>query len=78
MPDLFESFWLYPKPLPEVLPGPKLAPFTATARADINFIYQLSSPSVDANGIVWMVTINSSPRYYALKMVRRHHWPGER
>jgi hypothetical protein len=53
-----------PKPLPQV-PGPKLAPFTRTAHASIQFIKELGEPGAD--GHVWEVRIRGQP--YALKMV---------
>jgi hypothetical protein len=59
-----------PKPLPR-LPGPKLVPFTPTARADIEFITQLGNPDVDMDSHVWKVHINGATPYYALKMVSR-------
>lgn len=59
-----------PRPLPPV-PGPKLAPFTPTARADIEFIKQLGDPDVDMDAHVWKVRINGATPYYALKMVSR-------
>jgi hypothetical protein len=55
-------------PLPQV-PGPKLAPFTATARADIEFIKELGNPNVNMDALVWTVRINGDPTVYALKMV---------
>ncbi|KAH6842735.1 kinetochore Sim4 complex subunit FTA2-domain-containing protein [Chaetomium sp. MPI-CAGE-AT-0009] len=55
------------KPLPQV-PGPKLAPFTPTGRADIQFITQLGDPDSNKDGRVWEVRINGSGPHYALKM----------
>lgn len=57
-----------PKPLPRA-PGPKLAPFTPTARADIEFVQELGNPEIDRDGRVWKVRINGSQRYFALKLV---------
>lgn len=57
-----------PKALPQV-PGPKLAPFTPTAYADIEFIEELGNPVVDMDARVWKVRINGAAPYYALKMV---------
>ena len=57
-----------PAPLPQA-PGPKLAPFTPTARARIEFIEQLGDPEVNQDGHVWKVRINGGRRFYALKMV---------
>ncbi|KAK3292461.1 kinetochore Sim4 complex subunit FTA2-domain-containing protein [Chaetomium fimeti] len=53
--------------LPQV-PGPKLVPFTPTARAAIQFIKELGDPSSDKDGRVWEVRINRSGPHYALKM----------
>ncbi|KAL2023277.1 hypothetical protein VTK56DRAFT_3015 [Thermocarpiscus australiensis] len=53
-----------PPPLPGV-PGPKLAPFTATARAEIEFVECLGHPK-DKDAYVWKVEIDGS--LYALKM----------
>ncbi|KAK4033492.1 hypothetical protein C8A01DRAFT_40060 [Parachaetomium inaequale] len=58
-----------PKPLPQ-LPGPKLAPFTPTAHAEIEFVEELGSPAVDMDSFVWKVRINGSTSFYALKMFR--------
>jgi serine/threonine protein kinase len=58
-----------PKPLPQV-PGPKLAPFTPTAHADIEFIRQLGDPKNNLEGHVWEVKINGMAPNFALKMVR--------
>jgi serine/threonine protein kinase len=58
-----------PKPLPQV-PGPKLAPFTPTARADIEFIRELGDPENNLEGHVWEVKINGMAPNLALKMVR--------
>ncbi|KUI60277.1 hypothetical protein VP1G_07510 [Cytospora mali] len=57
-----------PPSLPQV-PGPKLAPFTPTAYAEINFMKPLGS-SKDQEGHVWKVKING--RDYALKMVTQY------
>lgn len=57
-----------PKSLPQAL-GPKLAPFTPTAYADIEFIEQLGDPSSNKDGHVWKVKINGTEPFYALKMV---------
>jgi hypothetical protein len=54
-------------PLPQV-PGPKLAPFTPTARADIEFVEELGNPAIDMDGFVWKVKINGTASFYALKM----------
>lgn len=59
-----------PVPLPRV-PGPKLAPFTPNARANIEFIEFLGEDyNVDSQ--VWKVKITGGgqPRLFALKMVR--------
>ncbi|KAL2164002.1 hypothetical protein VTH06DRAFT_3216 [Thermothelomyces fergusii] len=56
-----------PKPLPQV-PGPKLAPFTPTARADIEFIWELAGFNDSADSTVWEVRINGTDTRYALKM----------
>jgi hypothetical protein len=56
------------KALPRV-PGPKLAPFTPTAHADIEFIEELGNPAVDMDAFVWKVRINGMASHYALKMV---------
>ncbi|AEO63500.1 uncharacterized protein THITE_2039418 [Thermothielavioides terrestris NRRL 8126] len=58
-----------PKPLPQV-PGPKLAPFTRTATATIQFIQELGNPEQDMDGRVWKVNIQE--KEYALKMFRFH------
>jgi hypothetical protein len=58
-----------PNPLPRV-PGPKLAPFTPTAFAGIEFVEELGNPAVDMDSFVWKVRINGEGPYYALKMVR--------
>lgn len=55
--------------LPRV-PGPKLAPFTPTAFADIEFVEELGDPAVDVDSFVWEVRINGEEPSYALKMVR--------
>ncbi len=55
-----------PLPLPQ-LPGPKLAPFTATGYADIEFIRELGD-SNHMDSFVWKVRIDG--RDYALKMVK--------
>jgi hypothetical protein len=57
-----------PKPLPQV-PGPKLAPFTPTAHAEIVFDEQLGDPENNLEGYVWKVKINGKAPYFALKMV---------
>ncbi|KAH6846996.1 kinetochore Sim4 complex subunit FTA2-domain-containing protein [Chaetomium sp. MPI-CAGE-AT-0009] len=54
-----------PKPLPQV-PGPKLAPFTRTGHAVIQFVKELGSPGAD--GRVWEVKIKG--KAYALKMFK--------
>ncbi|KAK3295066.1 kinetochore Sim4 complex subunit FTA2-domain-containing protein [Chaetomium fimeti] len=59
----------HPKPLPQ-LPGPKLAPFTPTAHAEIEFIHELGDPTVDLDSFVWKVRINGVAPYYALKIFR--------
>ncbi len=56
------------EPLPR-LPGPKLAPFTPSASAEIEFIEQLGKPAIDMDSFVWKVRINGMPTCYALKMV---------
>lgn len=62
-----------PEPLPQV-PGPKLAPFTSTAYADIEFIEELGNPDNDVHSHVWKVKINRTDTYYALKMVCSSGW----
>ncbi|KAH6842894.1 kinetochore Sim4 complex subunit FTA2-domain-containing protein [Chaetomium sp. MPI-CAGE-AT-0009] len=62
-----------PKALPQV-PGPKLAPFTPTAYADIEFIEELGNPAVDMDAYVWKVRINGTD--YALKIFRFHSAAG--
>jgi hypothetical protein len=57
-----------PKALPRV-PGPKLAPFTPTAHAEIEFIEELGNPAVDIDAFVWKARINGMASYYAFKMV---------
>lgn len=57
------------KPLPPI-PGPRLAPFSPTAYADIQFIEELGNPKVDADSHVWKVKINGQDGEYALTMVR--------
>ena len=42
-----------PPPLPTI-PGPKLAPFTTNARAEIEFLGNLGSHA-DKDGLVWKV-----------------------
>ncbi len=59
-------------PLPQ-LPGPKLAPFTPSARADIEFIQEIGNRARDKDSIVWKVRINGSEQCYALKMVHPRH-----
>lgn len=54
-----------PVPLPQV-PGPKLAPFTPDAHAEIKFIENLGNPD-DLDSQVWKAEINGT--VYALKMV---------
>ena len=66
-----------PGPLPRV-PGPKLAPFTRTAFADIEFVKELGDPDVDMDSFVWKVRINGEEPYYALKMVRNSRSGGTR
>lgn len=56
-----------PAPLPRV-PGPKLAPFTPDARADIEFVEFLGHED-DADSQVWKVKINGAV-LFALKAVR--------
>lgn len=56
-----------PLPLPRVS-GPKLAPFTPTARADIEFVKFLGREN-DVDSQVWKVKINGAG-FFALKMVR--------
>ncbi|KAH6850897.1 kinetochore Sim4 complex subunit FTA2-domain-containing protein [Chaetomium sp. MPI-CAGE-AT-0009] len=56
-----------PEPLP-LVPGPKLPPFTRTARATIEFIEELGNPAQDLDGLVWKVKIGGKEPYYALKM----------
>jgi hypothetical protein len=55
-----------PVPLPCV-PGPKLAPFTPTAHANIEFIESLGREN-DKDSLVWKVTVNGDGPF-ALKMV---------
>jgi hypothetical protein len=57
-----------PKPLPQK-PGPKLAPFTRTARAVIQFVEELGDPGRDKDSRVWKVKVNGKDPFYALKMV---------
>lgn len=57
-----------PKPLPQV-PGPKLAPFTPTAYADIEFVEVLSDPEDNMHSYICEVRLNKEPRPYVLKMV---------
>lgn len=57
-----------PKALPRV-PGLKLAPFTPTAYADIEFIEELGNLAVDMDAYIWKARINGAAGYYALKMV---------
>jgi len=57
-----------PQALPQV-PGPKLAPFTPTAYADIDFIEELGNPEEHLDGHIWKVKINGAAQCYALKMV---------
>lgn len=59
-----------PKPLP-LAPGPKLAPFTRTAHATIQFVEELGNPDRDQDGRVWKVRIGGKQQYYALKMVSK-------
>ncbi|KAH6637092.1 kinetochore Sim4 complex subunit FTA2-domain-containing protein [Chaetomium tenue] len=54
-----------PLPLPRVL-GPKLAPFTPTARADIEFVEFLGREN-DVDSQVWKVNVNGAG-FFALKM----------
>ena len=62
-----------PGPLPLAI-GPKLAPFTPTARAEIEFIAQIGDPEVDQDGHVWKVRINGNKRLYALRMIGPLSW----
>jgi hypothetical protein len=62
-----------PKPLPQV-PGPKLAPFTPTAHADIEFIRELGDPENNLEGHVWEVKVNGMAPNFALKMVRTRNF----
>ncbi len=55
-----------PVPLPRV-PGPRLAPFTPSAQADIEFIEFLGRQN-DKDSLVWKVTINGAGPF-ALKVV---------
>ena len=55
-----------PAPLPRV-PGPRLAPFTPSAQADIEFIEFLGREN-DKDSLVWKVTINGAGPF-ALKVV---------
>ena len=56
-----------PVPLPRV-PGPKLAPLTSNARADIDFLEFLGQEN-DVDSQVWKVKINGDG-LFALKAVR--------
>jgi hypothetical protein len=56
-----------PAPLPCV-PGPKLAPFTSNAQADIEFVEFIGREN-DADSLVWKVKINGAGPF-ALKVVR--------
>ncbi|KAK3297424.1 kinetochore Sim4 complex subunit FTA2-domain-containing protein [Chaetomium fimeti] len=62
-----------PVPLPGV-PGPKLAPFTPNARADIEFIEFLGEEN-NVDSQVWKVKINGAgqPGLFALKMFYFRH-----
>ncbi|KAH6619605.1 kinetochore Sim4 complex subunit FTA2-domain-containing protein [Chaetomium sp. MPI-SDFR-AT-0129] len=61
-----------PLPLPRVF-GPKLAPFTPTARADIEFIHFLGREN-DVDSQVWKVKINGNGAgFFALKMFYFRH-----
>lgn len=60
-----EAVFAPPGPVPKV-PGPKLAPFTPTARAPVDFVRQLSH-SKNQDGHVWEVIIDG--KTFALKMV---------
>ncbi|KAL2148971.1 hypothetical protein VTH82DRAFT_1657 [Thermothelomyces myriococcoides] len=60
-----------PVPLPCV-PGPKLAPFTPTAYADIEFIKFLGCEN-DKDSVVWKVKINGGGPF-ALKMFYFRQW----
>lgn len=53
------------------LPGPKLAPFTPTAYADLEFIEELGNPAEDMDSFVWKVRINGEEPCYALKLVSK-------
>ena len=55
------------KPLPQI-PGPRLAPFSPTARVDIEFIEELGNPKTEADSHFWKVKINGEEKEYALKM----------
>ncbi|KAK4244050.1 kinetochore Sim4 complex subunit FTA2-domain-containing protein [Corynascus novoguineensis] len=60
-----------PVPLPCV-PGPKLAPFTPNAYADIEFIEFLGREN-DVDSLVWKVKINKAGPF-ALKLFYFWHW----
>ncbi|KAK4237486.1 kinetochore Sim4 complex subunit FTA2-domain-containing protein [Achaetomium macrosporum] len=60
-----------PVPLPCV-PGPKLAPFTPTAHANIEFIESLGREN-DKDSLVWKVMVDGAGPF-ALKMFWFHHW----
>lgn len=68
-----DSFYLAALPNPPApllrVPGPKLAPFTPTAHANIDFIKELGDPQIDQDARVWKVLIDGDGPY-ALKMVR--------
>lgn len=64
------------KSLPQV-PGPKLAPFTPTAYANIDFIRELGDPENNLEGHVWEVKINGMAPNLALKMVRTKRAPSK-
>jgi len=57
-----------PKPLPQV-PGPKLASFTQTGHAALQFLEELGDGSTSADSRVWKVKIQRKEPYYALKVV---------
>ncbi|KAH6853285.1 kinetochore Sim4 complex subunit FTA2-domain-containing protein [Chaetomium sp. MPI-CAGE-AT-0009] len=61
-----------PVPLPSGVPGPKLAPFTQNAHADIEFIEFLGREN-DMDSLVWKVKINNAGPF-ALKMFYFWHW----
>ncbi|KAK4033491.1 kinetochore Sim4 complex subunit FTA2-domain-containing protein [Parachaetomium inaequale] len=71
--DLLEPLPDPPEPLPLVI-GPKLAPFTPMAHADIEFIKELGNPEQDLDSRVWEVKIDGAETHYALKIFYFNHY----